>query len=86
MSEVESANSNFKDFIDEITKLNSTLENLKKFKSVGELEEKVSLVDYAQLNATMAYSLNSLYYSNQFYDDRIPLNAFSVYEDKWHFI
>jgi len=63
MSETEIVNNNFKSFIEEITELKSTLDNLKKFKNVADLEDKVALADYAQLNATMAYSLNSLYYS-----------------------
>ncbi len=63
MGDVENVNESFKEFLEGIKELKGNLENIKKFKNVGDLEENVSLADYAQLNATMAYSLNSLYYS-----------------------
>lgn len=63
MSDIEQVNETFKSFISQAENLKSTLEHLKKFKNVEELQDKVALTDYAQLNASMAYSLNSLYYS-----------------------
>lgn len=63
MTDVEQVNEDFQRFIEGIQKLKESLEPLKKFHTVGELEENSSLTDYAQLNASMAYCLNSLYYS-----------------------
>ena len=64
MTDVEQTNEDFKTFVEEAKKLKELLGNLQKYKNVADLEEKVSLVDYAQLNASMAYCLNSLYYSS----------------------
>lgn len=63
MTDVEQVNEDFQRFIEGIQNLKEVLEPLKKFHTVGDLEEKASLSDYAQLNASMAYCLNSLYYS-----------------------
>lgn len=63
MSDIEQVNENFKAFISQAENLKSTLQHLQKFKNVEELQDKLSLTDYAQLNASMAYTLNSLYYS-----------------------
>ena len=63
MTDVEQVNEDFQRFIEGIQKLKEVLEPLQKHHTVGDLEEKASLADYAQLNASMAYCLNSLYYS-----------------------
>lgn len=63
MTDTEQVNEKYSSFLDEAKNLKATLESLKKFNNIDELSEKLSLVDYAQLNASLAYCLNSLYYS-----------------------
>ena len=63
MSDPETLNEKITQFIQEFNSFKSTIDQLKKFKNLDELSEKISLVEYAKLNSTLAYSLNSIYYS-----------------------
>ena len=63
MTDTEQLNEKYASFLEEAKGLKTILESLKKFNNIDDLADKVSLVDYAQLNASLAYCLNSLYYS-----------------------
>ena len=63
MSDPETLNEKMTQFIQEFNSFKATIDQLKKFKNLDELSEKISLVEYAKLNSTLAYSLNSIYYS-----------------------
>jgi len=62
MSEPEALNEKLSQFLQDFNSLKATLDQLKKYKNLDELSEKISLVDYAKLNSALAYALNSLYY------------------------
>ena len=40
------------------------IENVTKYEKIYKLTEHITLADYSKLNTSMAYSLNSFYYSN----------------------
>ena len=63
MTDTEQTIEKYAGFLEEAKNLKSTLEILKKYNNIEDLSSKLSLVDYAQLNASLAYCLNSLYYS-----------------------
>jgi hypothetical protein len=63
MSDTELINEKYQAFLEEARGLKNTLEALKKFNNIEDLSEKIPLTDFAQLNASLAYCLNSLYYS-----------------------
>ena len=46
--------------------------------SIDQLGDKLSLLDYAKLNSSVAYTLNSLYFSNLLSQKNIKFN--SIYE------
>lgn len=54
------ANDKLLAFLEEAKGLRSTIDQLKKLKSLEEGSNKMGLIDYAQLNASLAYSLSSL--------------------------
>lgn len=63
MSDTEQVNEKYTAFLEEAKGLKTTLEALKKYNNIEDLSEKLPLTDFAQLNASLAYCLNSLYYS-----------------------
>ncbi len=66
MSDIEQLNDKYSTFLEDSKSLKTFLESLKKYNNIDDLSDQLSLTDYAQLNASLAYCLNSLYYSNNF--------------------
>lgn len=65
MTETEQVNERYSSFLEESKGLKTIIDQLKKYENIEHLSDKLSLVDYAQLNASLAYALNSLYYSKR---------------------
>ena len=67
MNDSYQTNERFQAFLEEAKSLRSTIDQLKKLKSLEEVSNKMGLLDYAQLNASLAYSLSSMLKSCLFY-------------------
>jgi len=60
MNEFDLANERFSSFSDEVKSFKLLLEQLKKSRNLDELSNQLPPLDYAQLNASLAYSLNTI--------------------------
>lgn len=63
MSELEKLETDLRQLEEGMSGLDEKLRRLLEFKSVDALGENLSLLDQAKLNVSMAYALNSLYFS-----------------------
>ena len=66
MAELEKLDSDLKLLEEGMIDLDKYLQPLLAFKNIEAISENLSLLDKAKLNVSMAYSLNSLYFSNFF--------------------
>lgn len=64
MAELEKLESDLKLLEEGMIDFEKYLQPLLAFKNVEAISENLSLLDKAKLNVSMAYSLNSLYFSN----------------------
>jgi len=66
MNESGQTNERYLAFLEEVKGFQALLNQLKKSRNLDELSNKLPLVDYAQLNASLAYCLNTVSKSNSF--------------------
>ena len=72
MNDFDLANERFSSFSEEVKNFKVLLEQLKKSRNLDELSNQLPPLDYAQLNASLAYCLNTILNStlfSQFSDD-----------------
>eukprot|EP01016_Furgasonia_blochmanni_P036334 TRINITY_DN4141_c0_g1_i3.p2 TRINITY_DN4141_c0_g1~~TRINITY_DN4141_c0_g1_i3.p2 ORF type:complete len:117 (-),score=19.34 TRINITY_DN4141_c0_g1_i3:325-675(-) len=62
MSDVEKFNEDIEELNKGLDRLDEHLKLIYKFKNLDELSDQISISDYAKLNTSLAYALNSLYY------------------------
>lgn len=63
MAELEELGKNLSAFQDNLKEFENHIGSLTDLKSLENLGEKISLLDSARINAALAYTLNSLYFS-----------------------
>jgi hypothetical protein len=66
MNELEKLEADFKLLDEGITDLEQNLQALFAFKNIDAISENLSMLDKSKLNVSLAYSLNSLYFSKIF--------------------
>ena len=64
MADIEKINKTLFSFCNGLDRLEKQMEPLFEHGSVDEVEKRVAPVESAKLNTALAYSLNSLYFSN----------------------
>jgi len=67
MNESDLTNERFLSFSEEARNFKQLLEQLKKSRNLDELSNQLPPLDYAQLNASLAYSLNTILNSTPLY-------------------
>jgi len=60
MNEPGLTNERYLAFFEEIKSFSTLLEQLKKSRSLDDLSNNLPLIDYAQLNASLAYTLSTI--------------------------
>ena len=62
MAEIDNLSKNLDAFNNDLDDLDNYLQKLMTLNNVDEVEEKISPIEFAELNAAVAYSINSVYY------------------------
>ena len=67
MTELEKLEADLKQLDEGVIDLEKDLQSLLAFKNIEAISENLSLLDKSKLNVSLAYSLNSLYFSKYFF-------------------